>query len=308
MSLQCMFPFDTQPTFEFQVCTVASQSIYHLRIFHTLDSLLTAFHFTPFHTHFFRPFQLSFAAIALRGRHLAETAATTNTVPTQYPWPYPYLTHQPPPTTAPTFPIQPQLLPQLPHHHTIPFPYSLPPQEPPPSQSPTMIPPQPAPAAHTQPAPQQACQPAPTQWDYSQGVWQPFSVFPPVTQQGHAPPGQVQPGPIPSAPLTLHPLQPHRRLPLQPLLVSNHQPLQRLQHKQTALSQPPTKPLQLLYLYRTHLHLLLQQVQFNLIHASQIRHLLTHLPQHHNHLHHPTLPSPWPRPSPTPSPSPPASH
>ena len=24
----------------------------------------------------------------------------------QYPWPYPYLTHQPPPTTAPTFPIQ----------------------------------------------------------------------------------------------------------------------------------------------------------------------------------------------------------
>ena len=30
MSLQCKFLFDRQPTFEFQVCTVASPSIYHL--------------------------------------------------------------------------------------------------------------------------------------------------------------------------------------------------------------------------------------------------------------------------------------
>ena len=48
-------------------------------------------------------------------------------------------------------------------------------------------PPQPAPASTTQPSPQPVSQPAPAQWDYNQGVWQPFSAFPPVAQPyGHS--------------------------------------------------------------------------------------------------------------------------
>ena len=75
--------------------------------------------------------------------------------------------------------------------------------EPSPSQPPTMVSPQPQPqpVPHAQPAPSHPCQPTPMQWDYSQGVWQPFSVFPPVTQPGHVPPGPAQPSQNPASPL-----------------------------------------------------------------------------------------------------------
>ena len=231
----------------------------------------------------------------------------------QYPWPYPYLTHQPPPRTAPTFPLpqaQPHMpamishmpatmpqfaqprwpptahfqalpppLPRAPHlHPTVPLPYTLPPQESMPPSSPATAPPQPAPA--TQPSPQPIPQPTQAQWTPIKGFGNLSRLF---SQAKYIRP---QPQRLP----THLKLQQHHRLPLLWPLAHNHLPPQRLQRRMATQQQPPNKHLQLSSLHQAHLHLPLQRLQFSqttpTIHNLQLHHLPTQTFRHHNRHSH----------------------
>ena len=191
----------------------------------------------------------------------------------QYPWPYPYWPQQPPTPTAPTIPIhpahtaapslQPQLVPTM-HHMpqptwqptplpqfqpplqlTVPVPQPqaypvtipIPQQEPLPSQPPTLVPqhqpPHPHPATQVQHPSSPTGQTAQPPWDYSQGVWQPYSVFPPVAHPTTGAPTQAQTHPLPHH--SKQQLQTHHHLPTQQQGAFKHHLLQHSHLKQTNL-------------------------------------------------------------------------
>ena len=147
----------------------------------------------------------------------------------QYPWPYPYWPQQPPTHTIPihlthaaTPHLQPHMMPTIthmpqptwqptplpqfqpplqltvpvPHPQAHPVPIPIPQQETLPSQPPTLIPqhqpPHPHPATQLQHPSSPTGQTAPPPWDYSQGVWQPFSIFPPVAHPNTGAQNQAQ--------------------------------------------------------------------------------------------------------------------
>ena len=141
------------------------------------------YHFWDFPSYFPQlPERCAGAILQLTG-----PAAAADSAAMHFPWPYPYTTHQLPPTIAPTYPrpqppphmpsmiphvpttmphfpqptwpptahfqAQPPPLPHVPHPPlTFPFPYTLPSPEPMPPSSPSTATPQPTPTPATQPS------------------------------------------------------------------------------------------------------------------------------------------------------------
>ena len=303
----------------FQRCTVATVTItssYHFTslssqaLFHFIFSLFTilriischliSYHCGSYHRQFslHHHFILSADIIArccpapepLRGWYAfvrAVDLASHSTM--QYPWPFPYWPQHPLQLTVP-----------VPHPHAFPVPIPIQQQEPLPSQPPTLVPqhqpPHQHPATPVQHPSSPTGQTTPPPWDYSQGVWQPCSVFPPVAHPTTGVQAQAQTHPNTSL---LHQstqqLQTRHHLPTQQQGTFQQLLLQPNHLRQTTLRQTNLPPN--LQKNRTQLHHQPPQPSHRMSRSNKPNYLpLLHhnhyntsrppLCHHHHHRHH----------------------
>ena len=169
----------------------------------------------------FSTFHLFSSAAAPRRRHLLQPFTCWIDLPTaihmQYPWPYPQWPSHCAAPTVPTISTQPSPWHQHPPTapmHTAPFsghfttdtssyvaassaatPSTYTSLRDPLLPSPVSSPP------HAPPAPQPTAQPTSIHWDHSQGIWQPYSLFPPVGHPSpHSHPASTSAIPVPPNP------------------------------------------------------------------------------------------------------------